>query len=170
MGLTRLKRCLCFARRNPKNCHFREDDCHFTLYSFTNNDWSLRLLEKTWQQLFLSVINLCLGSCIICLVIAREIFLPQSDFSAITEVHNSSFGSFCQSLRQSFQRFRLYYLRNIFTAFAFGLSGQKLNSKNARKIFIIAVDFWVLSTYDKETKNTDEHIINKLKILFIAAQ
>ena len=80
------------------------------------------------------------------------------------------------------ESFRLYYLRNIFTAFAVGLSGQKLNSKNARKIFIIAVDFWVLSTYDKETKNTDEHIImkkifiyaracvNKLKILFIAAQ
>ena len=73
-------------------------------------------------------------------------------------------------------------MRNIFTAFAVGLSGQKLNSNNARKIFIIAVDFWVLSTYDKETKNTDEHIImkkifiyaragvNKLKILFIAAQ
>ena len=80
------------------------------------------------------------------------------------------------------ESFRLYYLRNIFTAFAAGLSGQRLNSKNARKIFIIAVDFRVLSTYDKETKNTDEHIImkkifiyaracvNKLKILFIAAQ
>ena len=72
-------------------------------------------------------------------------------------------------------------MRNIFTAFAVGLSGQRLNSKNARKIFIIAVDFWVLSTYDKETKNTDEHImkkifiyaracVSKLKILFIAAQ
>ena len=35
----------------------------------------------------------------------------------------------CQSLRQTFQRFRLYYLRNIFTAFAVGLSGQELNSK-----------------------------------------
>ena len=74
-----------------KNCHFREDDCHFTLYSFTNNDWSLRLLEKTWQQLFLWVINLCLGSYIICPVFASEIFLLQSDFSAITEVHNFSF-------------------------------------------------------------------------------
>ena len=44
-----------FARRNPDNLFFSEDDCHPTLklYSFTNNGWSLRLLEKTWQQLFL---------------------------------------------------------------------------------------------------------------------
>ena len=61
-GLDLLKRCLCFARRNPENLFFCEDDCHptLTLYSFTNNGWSLRLLEKTWQQLFLWVINLCL--------------------------------------------------------------------------------------------------------------
>ena len=41
---------------------FSGDDGHLTLnlYSFTNNGWSLQLLEKTWQQLFLSVINLCL--------------------------------------------------------------------------------------------------------------
>ena len=34
---------------------FREDDYHPSLnsYSFTNIGWSLRLLEKTWQQLFL---------------------------------------------------------------------------------------------------------------------
>ena len=33
---------------------FSEDDCHPTLNlsSFTSNGWSLRLLEKTWQQLF----------------------------------------------------------------------------------------------------------------------
>ena len=38
-----------------KNMFFSEDDCHptFTLYLFMNNGWSLRLLEKTWQQLFL---------------------------------------------------------------------------------------------------------------------
>ena len=38
-----------------KTLFFSEDDCHptLTLYSFTNNGWSLRLLEKTWQQLFL---------------------------------------------------------------------------------------------------------------------
>ena len=58
----------------------------------------------------------------------------------------TNLGSFFQSLRQTFQRFRLYYFQYIFIAFAVGLSGQKLNSKNARKIFIIAVDFWVLST------------------------
>ena len=72
------------------------------------------------------------------------------------------------------------YLRNIFTAFAVGLTGEKLNSKNPRKFFIIAVDFWVLSTQDEEAKNTAEHVIMEkifiyaracvIKILFIAAQ
>ena len=85
-----LKRCLCFARRNPENLLFSENDGHptLTLYSFTNNGWSLRLLiEKTWQQLFF-VSNKYMSSCVICLVIAREIFLLQSDCSAITKVHN----------------------------------------------------------------------------------
>ena len=69
-GLDLLKRCLCFAGRNPKNLFFSEDDCHptLTLYSFTNNGWSLRLLEKTWQQLFLIFVSnkfvfLCNLSC-----------------------------------------------------------------------------------------------------------
>ena len=37
-GLDLLKRCLCFARRNPENLFFSEDDCHpsLNLYSFTN--------------------------------------------------------------------------------------------------------------------------------------
>ena len=65
--------------------------CLPALYSFTNNVCSLRLLEKTWQQLFLWVINLCRSSCgVICLVIARVIFLLQSDCSEITKVHNFS--------------------------------------------------------------------------------
>ena len=54
-GLDLLKRCLCFARRNPKNLCFSEDDRHptLTLNSFTNNAWLLRLLEKkTWQRCF----------------------------------------------------------------------------------------------------------------------
>ena len=64
------------------------------LHSFTNNVCSLRLLEKTWQQLFLWVINLCRYSCgVICLVIARVIFLLQSDCSEITKVHNFSTSS-----------------------------------------------------------------------------
>ena len=42
-----------FCWRNPENFFFSEDDCHPTLHSFTNNGWSLRLLEKTWQRLFL---------------------------------------------------------------------------------------------------------------------
>ena len=68
---------------------FSEDDCHpsLNLHSFTNIGWSLQLLEKTWQQLFLWVINLCL-LVYICVVIAREIFLLQSDCTEITIVHN----------------------------------------------------------------------------------
>ena len=54
--------------------------------------------------------------------------------------------SFCQSLQQNFKRFRVYHLQNIFTPFAVRFSDQKLNSKNSGKFFIIAVDFWVLST------------------------
>ena len=80
---------LYFARRNPENLFFSEDDCHPTLYSFTNNGWSLRLLEKTSQQVVF-VSNRFVSSCgVICLVIARVIFLPQSD-CAITKVHNIS--------------------------------------------------------------------------------
>ena len=74
----------------------------------------------------------------------------------------------CQSFRETFQRFRLYYLRNIFTTFAVGLSGQELNSKTARKFFIFAVDFWVLSCQDKGMKNTAEHVI--MKKIFIYRQ
>ena len=32
-----LRRCLYFARRNPENLFFGEDDSHPTLHSFTNN-------------------------------------------------------------------------------------------------------------------------------------
>ena len=31
-----------------------------------------------------------MSSCVICLVIAREIFLPQVDFSVVTKVHDFS--------------------------------------------------------------------------------
>ena len=58
-GLDLLKRCLRFAWRNPENVFLSEDDCHHW-HSFTNFGLSLRLLENTWQQLFLWVINLCL--------------------------------------------------------------------------------------------------------------
>ena len=60
-------------------------------------------------------------------------------------------------------------LQNIFTAFAVGLSGQKLNSEYyARKFFIIAVVFWVL-VLGKDTKNMAEHVIMK-KILMQCMQ
>ena len=74
---------------------YSEDDSHPSLYSFTINDWSLRLLEKTWQQ-FLS--NKFISSCVICLVIAREIFLLQSDSTAISKLHNFSLLSFIINL------------------------------------------------------------------------
>ena len=70
-----------------KTCLFIKDDCHSTLHSFSNNGWSLRLLEKTWHQLFLWFMSSC---SVICLVIARVIFLLQSDCSGITKVHNLS--------------------------------------------------------------------------------
>ena len=37
-----------FARRNPENMFFNEDDCHpsLTLHSFTNNGWS----RRGWQR------------------------------------------------------------------------------------------------------------------------
>ena len=68
-----------------------EDNCHpsLNLHSFTNIGWSLRLLERTWKAVVF-VTNKFVSSCVICLVIAREIFLLQSDCSAITKVHNFS--------------------------------------------------------------------------------
>ena len=51
----------------------------------------------------------------------------------------------CQSLPQTFQQFRLHYLQNMMHFTAFNV-GKELNSKNARKFFIIALDFWVLGT------------------------
>ena len=77
-----------FCSAKSRKHVFSEDDCHPSLnsYSFTNISWSLRLLEKTWQQLFLWVINL--SSRVICVVIAREIFLLKSDCPEINKVHN----------------------------------------------------------------------------------
>ena len=132
-----------------------------------------------------------MSSCVICLVIARDIFLLQSDCQAITKVHNFSVLSLLynqlvlQDIKQTLktedtlyklnifrdrpicglfllnvslygrlfnESFRLYYLRNIFTAFAVGLIGDnetKFQNKS-RKIFIIAVDFLVLRKRDEK--------------------
>ena len=53
---------------------------------------SIRLLEGTVQLFSFFVTNKfkLLSSCVICLVIAREIFLPQPDCSVITKVHDFS--------------------------------------------------------------------------------
>ena len=66
-------------------------------HSFTNNGWSLWLFENTWPQWFLWVIYL-MSSCVICLVIAGEIFLLLSDCSVITKVHNFSLSSLLYKL------------------------------------------------------------------------
>ena len=52
----------------------------------------LRLLEGTMQLFSVFVTNKfkLMSSCVICLVIAREIFLPQPDCSVITKVHDFS--------------------------------------------------------------------------------
>ena len=44
--------------------------------------------EELAEVVFVS--NKCMSSCVICLVVTREIFLLQSDCSAITKVHNFS--------------------------------------------------------------------------------
>ena len=82
----------------------REDDCHPTLnlYSFTNNGWSLLLLEETWQQLFF-LGNKFMSSCVICLVILREIFLLQWDIFRHIQIC-AFFPLKCLSLRQPFKR------------------------------------------------------------------
>ena len=64
---------LYFTRRNPDNLFFSEDDCHPTLYSFTNNGWSSRLLEKTWQQVVFVSNKFVSSFGVICIVIARVI-------------------------------------------------------------------------------------------------
>ena len=83
-----LKRCfLCFARLNPENLFFSEDNdiviLLLTLYSFTNNGWSLQLLEEDLAAVIF-VSNTFMSSC----VIAREIFLFQSNCSSITKVYH----------------------------------------------------------------------------------
>ena len=41
-----------------------------------------------------------------------------------------------------------------------------LPSKKSKKVFIIAVNFWVLSTKGKETKNTVGHVLMKKVVIF----
>ena len=67
-----------------KTCFFSDDNCYPTLYSLTNNGWSLRPVENTWKQFFF-VSNKLMSSCVICLVIAREIFLLLDSGSIICE-------------------------------------------------------------------------------------
>ena len=64
--------CLAKSRKHVLS----EDNCHpsLNLHSFTNIGWSLGLLEKTWKAVVF-VSNKFMSSCVICLVIAREIFL-----------------------------------------------------------------------------------------------
>ena len=49
------KKMFTFRSAKSRKHVFSEDDCHPSLnvYSFTSIGLSLRLLEKTWQQLFL---------------------------------------------------------------------------------------------------------------------
>ena len=69
-SMVSLKRCLCFARRKPLNLVFSEDDCHPTLYSFTN------MAGHGWEHMaaVVFVSNKFVSSCVICLVSALEKF------------------------------------------------------------------------------------------------
>ena len=88
----------CSAKSRKLVTFNSEDDCH-PINFITNNGrsltctaWSLRLLEGTMQLFSVFVTNKfkLMFSCVICLVIAREIFLPQADCSVITKVHDFS--------------------------------------------------------------------------------
>ena len=78
-----------FCSAKSRKHVFSEDDCYpsLNLYSFTNIGWSLRLLEKDLAAVVF-VSSKFMSSCVICVVIAREIFLLQSDCPEITKVHN----------------------------------------------------------------------------------
>ena len=77
--------------------------------------------------------------------------------------HRPIYGLFpaeCQSLRQTFQRLRLqYYLRNIFTAFAVGLSGQKLSKfpKKCRTFSSLPSILGHLSLWKRDRKKQLAH-------------
>ena len=64
--------CLAKSRKHV----FSEDDRRPSLnfHSFTNIGWSLQLLEKTWKAVVF-VSKKFMSSCVICLVVAGEIFL-----------------------------------------------------------------------------------------------
>ena len=64
--------CLAKSRKHVLS----EDGCHpsLNLHSLTNIGWLLRLLEKTWKAV-VCVSNKFMSSCVICLFIAKEIFL-----------------------------------------------------------------------------------------------
>ena len=147
-----------------KTCFWRRRLSSFFKLTFIYEHWLV--ITASWEHLVAVVFvsNKFMSSCVICLVIAREIFLLQSDCSATTKVHIifrywayfiinlfcklrilkqtlkmedtlykldisrhkpicGLFPAECQFLRQTFRLFRLYHLRNIFTAFAVGLSG-----------------------------------------------
>ena len=64
--------CLAKSRKHV----FSEDDRRPSLnfHSFTNIGWSLQLFEKTWKAVVF-VSKKFMSSCVICLVVAGEIFL-----------------------------------------------------------------------------------------------
>ena len=137
------------------------------------------VITASWEDLaaVVFVSNKFMSSCVICLVIVREIFLLQSDCSAITKVCNFLLLSllynqlnkrrtlntnwifpgtdqFVNFFHRTFQRSRLHFVQNIFTALLLVLVCKKLNSKNARTFFIITVEFWVLSTWKRDEKHS----------------
>ena len=80
-----LKRCLCCARRNPRNCFLAKTT---VILIFIDEQWLVIMASWEDQAAVVFVSNKFMSSCAICLVSAREIFLLQSDCSAITKAHN----------------------------------------------------------------------------------
>ena len=89
-GLDSLKRCLCFARRNPENLSFKRRRLS-SFFIFIFQQWLVITASREDLAAVVFVCNKFMSSYgIICLVIARVLFLLQSDCSAITKVRNFS--------------------------------------------------------------------------------
>ena len=76
-----------FCSANPENLFLVKTTVILLYIHLRTMAGHFSFLEKAWQQF---VSNKFMSSCVICLVIAREIFLLQSDCSAITKVYNFS--------------------------------------------------------------------------------
>ena len=142
------------AKSRKRFFFLSEDDCHI-LHSFTNFGLSLRLLEKTWQQLFLWVFPVSVGlfgdnkrayffaiELIIINLFCKQTLKTENTLHKLDIFrHRPISGLFplrSQSLRQTFQRIiqAVLFAKHLHCFCRFvGLSAArtKLNSKKKKK-------------------------------------